>query len=341
MYNIVTDYGATGNGTTDDTAAFTAAMAVGGAIAVPAGTYRVSAASDACIVATRPTRLVGDGMGVSIIMPDAATASGVDALTLRPAVAGISDGWGLQDIGIQPHAGSGMRHAVRIDLSATGAYLARGTFERMSLVAGAGADSAFKLDNPTNTDGLFCGEICGKGVIVGGINLCRVGDSFAIRGQTITGPNLGISLQGVPGAAQVKIEDNNITSAGGAIFLQSMQQVLISGNQCEQSSVYTGTLGAMLVLSACSNCQVEFNNLNTYGNLDCVIIENGASSGNIVRANILTAGAPYYHVALGASCPGNAIADDNRCYYQPSGGSMGPSATVSAIPASSLPMWTI
>ena len=43
MYNIVTDYGATGNGTTDDTAAFTAAMAVGGAIAVPAGTYRVSA----------------------------------------------------------------------------------------------------------------------------------------------------------------------------------------------------------------------------------------------------------------------------------------------------------
>ena len=340
MPDIVSTYGAVGDGVHDDTAAFALATAAGGVCTMPPGTFRVTAASDACIIATKPFRLIGAGMSISCIMPDAATASGVDALTLRPAVSGISDGWGLQDVGIMPSVGSGMRHAVRIDLSASGAYLARGTFERMNLIAGTSADSAFKLDNPTNTDGLFCGEICGKGIITGGINLCRVGDSFAIRGQTITGPNLGISLQGVPGAAQVKIEDNNITSAGGAIFLQSMQQVLVSGNQCEQSSVYTGTLEGMLVLSDCYNCQVEFNNLNTYGNLSCIIIENGGSTGTIVRANILTAGAPYYHLALGANCPGNAFADDNRCYYQTGAPPPVLGPPVNLVPATSS-LWTI
>ena len=138
----------------------------------------------------------------------------------------------------------------------------------------------------------------------------------------------------------MKIEDNNITSAGGAIFLESMQQVLVSGNQCEQSSVYTGTLEGMLVLSDCYNCQVEFNNLNTYGNLSCIIIENGGSTSTIIRANIMTAGAPYYHLALGANCPGNAFADDNRCYYQTGAPPAVLGPPVNLVPATSS-LWTI
>ena len=336
MKNIITDFGAVPGNVVDCTAAFAAAMLVGGKIFVPAGVYRVSALSDACIVARLPTRLIGEGLGISIILPDAATAPGVDAITYRPNVGGVSDGWGMEDIGIAPALGSGMRHAVRIDLTTSGAYLARSTFNRLGLTAGAGADSAFKLDNPTNTDGLFCGEICGKGIMYGGINLERCGDSFSIKDQTITGPNVGIAISAVSGAAQCRIQDNNITSTGGAIFLEGCKQAKVVGNQCEQSSVYTGVLGAMIVLSDCYDCKLDGNNMNSYGNTNCVIIENGSSSGNILRDNDMLTGAPYVHLAMGANCPGNALAADNRCY---TAGSWG--APLTAIPASSLPMWSV
>lgn len=336
MKNIITDYGAVPGGVMDCTPAFAAALAVGGAIAVPQGLYRVTGATDACMVATLPTRLIGDGQGLSIISPDSHTVLGVDCLTFRPAVGGTCEGWGVQDLMITPAVGSGMRHAVRVDLTASGAYLARASFLRNSLIAGAMADSAFRLDNPANVDGMFCCEIAGKGVIIGGISMYGLGDSVSIRDQTITGPNVGVTLSGVPGAAQVRVEDCNITSAGGAAFFQGMRQLQFVGNQCEQNVAYTGVLGAMVTLSACYDCNIKDSNLNTHGLLSCVIIENGGSLGNILRANNLMAASPYAHLAVGAGCPGNAFASDNRCYNI--AGVWG--APLLAVSGSS-PLWTL
>lgn len=61
----VLDYGATGNGTTDDTAAFLAAITAGRQVYVPAGRYLISQT----LFLPSNTRLFGDGSAVSIIMP--------------------------------------------------------------------------------------------------------------------------------------------------------------------------------------------------------------------------------------------------------------------------------
>ena len=68
----VTDYGAIGDGVSDDTAAIQAAIAVGGTVLFPAGTYRVTSFS---ITPPANTRLVGDGAGISTIEFESATTT--------------------------------------------------------------------------------------------------------------------------------------------------------------------------------------------------------------------------------------------------------------------------
>jgi polygalacturonase len=69
----VKDYGATGDGTTDDTvaiqSALTAVPSTGGKVYVPAGTYIVSTS----LFAKSATHLCGDGIGVTILKRKAAT----------------------------------------------------------------------------------------------------------------------------------------------------------------------------------------------------------------------------------------------------------------------------
>lgn len=329
MKNIIADYNACPG--VDCTAAFENALLDGGAIAVPRGTYLISRG----LVTTRPTRLIGDGMTMSVLAFD--VASNVNGLTFRPAAGENPYGWGVHDLGIVPATVGKMQRAIQIDLSRAGAYLAQTTFQRVYLVAGDGAGSAFRLDNPVNTDGFFVGEITGKSLIVGGITLLRLGDSFTVCGAQITGPNVGFYATAVPGAAQCKLLDCNITSTGGAVFMDGMKQAKIVGNQMEQSSTYDGPFNGMCVLSGCMDCDLSGNNMNAYGNTSCVVIENG-STGNILSANIMIATAGYGHLLVGAGSPGNALASDNR-YYSASNGArmMTPFASINT----SSPMWVL
>lgn len=71
------DYGATGNGVTDDTtavqAAITAVQAAGGTIFIPAGTYLLSSV----ITCTGTVNLIGAGPGVSILHQSSTSANGI------------------------------------------------------------------------------------------------------------------------------------------------------------------------------------------------------------------------------------------------------------------------
>lgn len=77
-------YGATGNGTTDDTAALQAALnaasaAGGGAVYIPRGTYKISAA----LAVDSSTIIQGDGMNVTIISQTSTTSDGLSATDKR------------------------------------------------------------------------------------------------------------------------------------------------------------------------------------------------------------------------------------------------------------------
>ena len=75
VLNVVTDFGATGNGTTDDTTAIQAAVDAiadtGGSVYFPTGRYKVTSQID--IQSTRPIHLIGD-MGGQIYNPSVTPA---------------------------------------------------------------------------------------------------------------------------------------------------------------------------------------------------------------------------------------------------------------------------
>jgi hypothetical protein len=94
-------FGATGNGTTDDTAAILAAIAAAEAtggpavVYLPAGTYLTSAS----LVLTSNTRLLGDGKGVTVIL--AATGALFDVVSTPIPPSSGTAGYAQQYIGIE------------------------------------------------------------------------------------------------------------------------------------------------------------------------------------------------------------------------------------------------
>lgn len=93
----VKDFGATGDGATDDSAALQAAFdyvaANGGTLYLPAGTYRLVAANINLTSAARPFRVVGAGMHTTKLLRGADTATSV------LNIGGFND-WSLEDFGI-------------------------------------------------------------------------------------------------------------------------------------------------------------------------------------------------------------------------------------------------
>lgn len=88
-YATPQDYGATGNGVTDDTtavqAAFTALQSTGGTLFVPAGTYLVSSV----ITCTGTVNVIGAGPGVSVFHQSSTTANAI-TYNATAALAGVS-----------------------------------------------------------------------------------------------------------------------------------------------------------------------------------------------------------------------------------------------------------
>lgn len=93
VFNVMASaYGATGNGTTDDTSAIqsaiTAASAAGGTVYFPAGTYKIT--STLTVSGTgQAVRLVGASRGASIIELDMATGDGLRILASWCDVEGL------------------------------------------------------------------------------------------------------------------------------------------------------------------------------------------------------------------------------------------------------------
>jgi hypothetical protein len=106
-YATPQDYGATGNGVSDDTAAvqsaITAVAGVGGVLYFPPGTYKISSA----LTAASYVELKGAGSGVSVISQTSTTANGISGVDLTNVkITGLSiDG---------PSSGSGIGIALTI-----------------------------------------------------------------------------------------------------------------------------------------------------------------------------------------------------------------------------------
>lgn len=339
MKNICSDYGACPG--SDCTAAFQAATQYQGHVFVPASSqqYIWSGQQDACVVVTGSTRFVGENWPNTQIIYKA--PPGVDAITFRPTPGQWCDGAGLTGLSIAPAPGytaspSGTgRYAVRIDLGAPGAQLRNPAFSHLFLVAAAGADAAFKLDNPVNENGFYCVKVGPSCAFVGGIKLFGCGDSVSILDSILTGPNAGVYATFEPGAARLKVGRCNITSDGGAAVLYGALQASIENCQCEQENPYNGGYNGMFILSGCVDCEIVANNINNHGNTAGIVLENGTNCTVVARNSLTTAGSAA-HILIGPNSPTNALCSSNRYRGAPGGDGI----AVNYVDVSS-PLWTI
>lgn len=310
-YISVKDYGATGDGTTDDTAAIRAALAaaMGRRVFFPKGDYLVSAidAAGYLFKLDRQIQIFGEGsmVGGSVIKVASTVPSTTDVFRIEPQLntgTYSSFGWSITDLRIAPASGTPARHGIFVNLGVN-QFLAKFVLARCYI--GPFGGSCFKEYKDTSSDvaSLFTTTIRDNFFYGGGggcLYLDNTGDSLFITENTITGSGLGIYLRPVSGAAMQVIAFNNITAAGGAIWVYGGSQAKILHNQIEQSQTYTGTVSAMVILDGAGNCDVVGNNLNAYDRVSCIRIRGTGGRRNSIEHNVLacSATASKYHVVF-------------------------------------------
>lgn len=244
LFYSVQDYGALGDGTTDDTLAIRATLTAaptGSTLLFPTGAYRLiqQTAEPELLLVDKNISLLGQPGAVLYV--DSTVPSTVDVI--RVAVPASTRFLSIEKLIIAPTSGTPARYGINLDVTNSGQQLAN-LLIKSCYIEQLGTGS-IHLTNPTNTEGFFCSQI-EKCFLVGGISLQRCGDSVTIRDNIITGAGIGISLSSVAGAAQFTIEHNNITSAGTAIKVDSADQINILYNQIEQTVNYSGGSGVMV-----------------------------------------------------------------------------------------------
>ena len=122
------------------------------------------------------------------------------------------------------------------------------------------------LDNPSGTDCFFLSTIqfC---LFYGGIYLQGCGDSVNILFNNCTkgNNNYGIYCDFVEGSACSIIQGNNLTSPKENIFIFNGEQVKVIYNQIEQKS-FNGSTESSVFLSKCSKVLFMSNNVNGHNN---------------------------------------------------------------------------
>lgn len=263
----VKDYGAVGDGSTDDTSAvgdaFGAVPTTGGTIYFPAGTYKLSTSLS---VADRPIAIVGEGIGVSILQwTAAATTEGIsisqDLPTYFTAVRDLS----LKTLETTP-AGTGLH----ITLSASNATNDRWT-PRVEVsgvqICGSstanGFNKALRLTNCIHTVISNChfvgkgnggseaaNQICASAIEIDGANspteiqIDKTWAFFFIDGVKISGTaegvkldqcdlvavGVGVNWQTSADKPQLAVTSSHINAYNYGVYGVNLNQSYISGN---------------------------------------------------------------------------------------------------------------
>lgn len=241
----VKDFGAKGDGVTDDTAAIQAAInaSYGRTLyfPLPANFYYLNSASGLSIVSQ--IRLIGE-IG-TFIKYGSALSNTTDVITFNGNVLAV-EGFEMENLWIVEASGSPARDVLRINLNSTSGLkklrIARCMFRSKN-------GYAVNISNPSgagvNTNGLFL-TVIEKNELYGGIVATNLGDSVTICDNVITGPNPGVTVGMLPqsnptgSSSSLAIERNNITATGGGIVVNPGRNVRIVGNNIEQIASLSG-----------------------------------------------------------------------------------------------------
>jgi parallel beta-helix repeat protein len=296
----VKDYGAVGDGVTDDTLSIRSAMKAmvnGGILFFPEGSYRLKqqGTEKELLLFERYVRILGAGLK-SVLLVDSTVPNDVDVIELSPNIGEGYHGWywAIDSITVTPKSGTPARHAVHIDIEyedppetlfRSFKYMAKLAIEN-NIFGPFGGHGIALSNEKTALDGFFT-SVIQNNVVHGGIYLPKAGDSLNIFNNTITGNNIGVDLSLVPGAAHLVIAGNNITSKKGGIKITSGSQIKILDNTIAQNTSNDAPVGQRDMIQllgqpgfGVSNVEVTGNLLNgsgsTYGLENVITVDNAS-----------------------------------------------------------------
>lgn len=279
----VMDFGATGDGTTDDTAAIQAAINAtvgGGMLLLPVGTYLVSDT----LTFTKNIVFQGQGVGSEILvastMPITDPVLLMEPTTLVSAEAEFSK-FAEFDISVQ----SGTPAGYAIHISAKYINIAAMTIDRVR-IARTGNTSIFA--DGANTASILTIQNCS---IANGISIPIAGDTVRILNNGIGGNSFILDITFIQGALLLLFIGNIATARLGIHIGAPALFSVISNNEFETFPSFIGSNNAFLDLDGSA----------TFGQVsDFVISQN---SFNIV--NGITANAIRVNYASGTSIVNN------------------------------------
>jgi hypothetical protein len=297
----VKDFGATGDGTTDDTTSIQNAinsLTLGGTLYFPRGTYIVSDAdaNNACLVITAPIQIVGDGAFYTSIQPAASVANTVNTILVNPnssydqtlmSFSKIS----LGNLNTGTRAGN---HGIYCLTLNAGQNLPKFTIEQCSIQQGGGFALYHLNDYTKNINGGMYGSYINNNTLKGGVKLENSGDSIVIANNIISGINAGVDAALISGASELSILDNNITNSGSAIVIRSGMRVNILRNNIEHSTTGSNSNDVIAILATGGTYVggvIQQNLVSAFGSTDATkLISINNARGTLIQDNTFLAG---------------------------------------------------
>lgn len=236
----VKDFGAKGDGVTDDTDAIQAAInytaPLGNTLYFPTGTYIVNdRGAGYCLLIQYPIQILGAGAFYTAINPSASVPIAVDIIRISPSVAYASDFTSIEKIQIgNPSTGTRTgKDGIFCFTNAVGQYLPKFTLRDVYIGTGNGYGFRHFNNETNNPNGGMYAALIDNCTIKGGLKLDSSGDSIVISNCILSGPRIGVDAALVTGASLLSILDNNITNDGGAIKIDRGLNIQIQRNNIE------------------------------------------------------------------------------------------------------------
>jgi hypothetical protein len=311
----VKDFGAVGDGVSDDTAAIQAAIdflsPLGGTLQIPKGAYIVSDANadNACLVVTAPIQFVGDGAFYTSIQPAAGVAGTVNTILVNPNSSYDQTLMSFKNLSLG-NLNNGTRqgnHGIYCITLNAGQNLPKFTVENCAIQQGSGFAIYHLNDNVDNVNGGMYGAFINNNTLKGGVKLENSGDSIVVSNNILSGTGTGVDAALTTGASLLSILDNNITTTNSAIIIRSGMRVHILRNNVEH---YTTGANSNAVIDIPSTGgtyvagTIQQNLVSAFGSTDANKLINVSNArGTLIQDNTFLAGvAGITAVTVNSTC---------------------------------------
>jgi hypothetical protein len=297
----VKDFGAKGDGTTDDTAAINAALSAllytGYTLYFPPGTYLVSQSgtdgTNGWCVYNPGVSMAGQGLIGAQIKAATSVVSTCDIMRVQPPNGGYIDFFHLDRISIQPTNGGTTygRHGIFMNFGAGVTNCSKMLLENLYIYKCNGL-SIYGYNNSTNAQGVPFAGVVRACALFSAVDFEYFADSLCFEGSNVirdVNGNVGLKITAQTGLATgtaggIQLNGLNIDASGGALYIRSGRGINIIGCDLEMTA---GTCTNLVNLAGDVSTLVNVTwKGSTIGVLGTASVTNMINIGSVTLADL-------------------------------------------------------